>query len=996
MSQGPRGKLAAIFRRQKTTSPSPETSQPATPSSKPATFTPSDNDLVAQPLTDLADGGNFAPPPVTNDPLLSLSPDETLNALREADVVPSSVSDQHTDAITKGIRNASATERSLGVRAAIIGSRVRAWVTELGNWRWPGSFASLESDPRHADDGLTMEGSLPPALVAERKARIEAIYDELDTLDIEELKDFVRSAHVLPSSRGSSLYEMDITAPSVVRYLDDFTTLVTGTILMALPYVHRLNRMLNLWSTRLLVLGQVPTFLDLLWSTRTAVDSAWDAIKPDEKTPAVRPELSREAYDTMQAVLGARITQLARTIDSMLDMLEGHQDTLPDPWIDLMEAVQADYEEWVAIAERLAEEHNWQQKAKPRLEEKAQQPKSWKEQSREVSPKASATEIKPDNAISPAELSMSEGYRALEVSLGAAPPLLPSRGPLRDESGQPINEESPSNGDYAAALPAKPARPAANPASYMVNHQDHAPDATTPDVDTPRKQVNPIVVSNKHRKSDELSYGSSPPQSATSSSFASDISEPQIMDASPVQLTSYSPSRPTPQEAELLRRDSEQTDRSFNTVRGSVDFGDSKDSSRTGSSLDQVAVPPETPVQNKVGANLPGTRNIVDNEQVRNILVKRSDSNASSPATAASTPAKSNIPEEPRAEEESEFEDEDSFIQPTREPRTLEEQLSNRIRTILANIPGRIRLSIHAQGSEKTTVGQRVSSTQSRTASGGHKAARTQRSVTPALTLAPAFDKSTPKVHAGNSEIKVYHLQSPDREKPIKLYVRLVGDEERVMVRVGGGWADLGDYLKDYALHHGRRTASDARTEPELSTSSTPPRAGRDENVALNSSPASDSLDLSDSPNSRPLPALANRKVRGPGSSALAAPPQTPESVLQRKTDALTPGLPDGQRAASESTVTAGENHGLGATGGEDNGTVEAGNGSAARDDSSVGLGGFKRTVELSPTKQAWVEGMLNQASQKSSAEKEKSMFSDLGKAGGTRRLFMRGKKDHD
>src|SRR5690606_33694336 len=33
---------------------------------------------------------------------------------------------------------------------------------------------------------------------------------------------------------------------------------------------------------------------------------------------------------------------------------------------------------------------------------------------------------------------------------------------------------------------------------------------------------------------------------------------------------------------------------------------------------------------------------------------------------------------------------------------------------------------------------------------------------------------------------------------------------ERVMVRVGGGWADLGEYLKEYAMHHGsqRRVVS--------------------------------------------------------------------------------------------------------------------------------------------------------------------------------------------
>ena len=33
------------------------------------------------------------------------------------------------------------------------------------------------------------------------------------------------------------------------------------------------------------------------------------------------------------------------------------------------------------------------------------------------------------------------------------------------------------------------------------------------------------------------------------------------------------------------------------------------------------------------------------------------------------------------------------------------------------------------------------------------------------------------------------------------------------MVRVGGGWADLGEYLRQYAEHHGRRTISEGKFE---------------------------------------------------------------------------------------------------------------------------------------------------------------------------------------
>ncbi|KAI5849619.1 hypothetical protein DFP73DRAFT_541297 [Morchella snyderi] len=67
--------------------------------------------------------------------------------------------------------------------------------------------------------------------------------------------------------------------------------------------------------------------------------------------------------------------------------------------------------------------------------------------------------------------------------------------------------------------------------------------------------------------------------------------------------------------------------------------------------------------------------------------------------------------------------------------------------------------------------------------------------------------------HVSNTSagIELYHLHRDNGQAPIKLYIRLVGERgERVMVRVGGGWADLAEYLKEYATHHGskRRTVS--------------------------------------------------------------------------------------------------------------------------------------------------------------------------------------------
>ncbi|OOF91196.1 hypothetical protein ASPCADRAFT_211482, partial [Aspergillus carbonarius ITEM 5010] len=83
---------------------------------------------------------------------------------------------------------------------------------------------------------------------------------------------------------------------------------------------------------------------------------------------------------------------------------------------------------------------------------------------------------------------------------------------------------------------------------------------------------------------------------------------------------------------------------------------------------------------------------------------------------------------------------------------------------------------------------------------------------TPSLTLTPAPSRRRySHAHAPEeSSVKLYHLHRGGKSAPTKLFVRSVGESgERVMVRVGGGWADLGEYLREYAIHHGRRHVSD-------------------------------------------------------------------------------------------------------------------------------------------------------------------------------------------
>ncbi|KAF3208191.1 hypothetical protein TWF679_007831 [Orbilia oligospora] len=89
---------------------------------------------------------------------------------------------------------------------------------------------------------------------------------------------------------------------------------------------------------------------------------------------------------------------------------------------------------------------------------------------------------------------------------------------------------------------------------------------------------------------------------------------------------------------------------------------------------------------------------------------------------------------------------------------------------------------------------------------------------TPTVGQAPNLTVSSKRTISQPGEVKMYHLHKSDEDSPVKLFVRLVGDKgERVMVRVGGGWADLKEYLIEYASHHGiqgqRKTPSESVVE---------------------------------------------------------------------------------------------------------------------------------------------------------------------------------------
>ena len=275
------------------------------------------------------------------------------------------------------------------------------------------------------------------------------------------------------------------------------------------------------------------------------------------------------------------------------------------------------------------------------------------------------------------------------------------------------------------------------------------------------------------------------------------------------------------------------------------------------------------------------------------------------------------------------------------------EQLEARISSILTEIPAHIRLTsgpeIDAPEVKPIPSDPRTPLPRSKTAPRLSRAQTT--TPLPSMILAPAQPKSARSRHsASEPEIKLYHLHQSGKEAPIKLFVRLVGEAgERVMVRIGGGWADLGEYLKEYASHHGKRSASDSRFAIQELPSS-----------PVTSSPATGSGSGSASP---------SRPGSSHGPAVVAATPEMPTGI---KSFEATPSSVSSSRPASAH--------------------------SWKDDESPLGGAGPKtRKIDVSPTKQAWVDGMLEQA--RNAATVDRTMnFGDLGKVGGTKRVYLRSK----
>lgn len=862
----------------------------------------------------------------------------------------------------------SAAERDFAMRTAIASQRIWEWVDELSDWDWPieGGSSGFENPNNTTsrrlsfqvntpkNDGSEYIGSLPAREVALYERRIEEIHRDMDDLAVEEIKSQVLKNHILPLSRPNtplSISSKGMSPISAYTRMEDLSAVVTALVVQTLPNLAKLTRLLRMWSIRLAVLQRVPSLLYAIEDAEVGLKAGWTAIsKPlrrsiqvDAKGAVVhKPTLKRSDFEVMKKVLVKKVGTPGRTLDYMLDNLEGMDDTLPDSWLDRMEAVERSYSEWVAACERKIRETEWSRASKSR-------------RSLDSPASKGLSEID-DTALSSESSELPTGDSGIAITLPV--PLKPSNVPA-------ISVGSPD---------------AKNENGAQISTSD-GPSSHGTEVSQYTEDQGPRTPSDQGSFDSELTGESS--TEADQSIFVNIKDSPVEHDLSGLNRT-MSPvdEEEEEDEADLPPLRSSITRDSVSS-EGSVMIHGDGDTSRfdiLSSDLPEVSASPPVPRDRIREAQF-----VNDSPPSSPPLPLEDTLEPPSPRDLLDSPIIGPVPEDDEAmldkmQAESSFADDfdDSALVYEAGPRfrresTGDKQLRQQISDIIDSIPAKIKLSAETPAINLNPPDLQLPRLKKKSSKEPFKrstSAISSRTATPSFTLSPA--RSTrPRHNRGQQEIKVYHLSRSTGEPPIKLLIRCVGEHgERVMVRVGGGWADLSEYLKEYASHHGRRSAGKERAAnveiQDVPRGSTPATGSSPPNR-----PASAAAVLSE--NSPVTPLKIRKTRRSVGAANCEVPRLRPKTPALASQPADAPSSEESTRSRPGSRL------------------------SWVEDDSSfLGLAGpTGKKVEMSEENKAWVESVKEKVRQVSGDRRvpppdERSRFGELGKVGGTKRLFRK------
>ncbi|KAL6242790.1 hypothetical protein RBB50_010436 [Rhinocladiella similis] len=801
------------------------------------------------------------------DPLLAnLSPDSTLRALRATDTIPGGASQ---DTLASSIGDASPAEREVGIRAAFAAQKLREWRDEVSKWAWPGkregSLGLGFITPRGAKGfNLDYRGFLTVTLAEHYEARMEEIRDDLDTLGIEDIKDHVLEAHV-PAKASPKSPPSNGSRTSYGR-MRDFTALVTATVIQALPDLAKLNMLLDNWDIRLRVLRQLPRFLEVMDSTTSEIHQAFDEIQSTDSAA----KLIGEVVERKKVALGAQVADLGRRVDRLLDMLEGHDDSLPQTWIDRLEKVELDYATWVVEAQQVVLRNSLAVTAGKSLQQ-GQLPPKMSLSGLESETASSQTEQHTDTAGA-----LPEVVGELRATNSAS--LSPSKADtsVKRKPSLKLNLSANRHGHRREISKVSVAESTMSGLSDLSNAE--IMDARETSV-LPSPQIS--LVDNPFRASrDELTwFGNStaaqqqlafrPPMLQRASTASVEVVPKDqlkrvvLRRSASWDMLSAMPESPESTPSKALRQLTGAESPLKQTAVAELEASEvvldrptalaSEDNPLASPSLEVEPLKLKTKEEHLDPEERPGP-------PLMPALPRRSSRrNTQIIASTFSplTPVSSNSPVTPmdKAQTVSNSALTTSVKETSPTSSKKVESLEDKIQDILTTLPTKIRLAKDVDHFGFTQPSS-TSSTRSSTP-------------TAALTLSPVRAESY-TTKSDDSGIRLYHLTRSGQARdapPVKLFVRSVGDGQRVMVRVGGGWADLGEYLKEYSLHHGSRSTIDGRLEVASFPTSGHRDAGTAHTAAVAQGPLakrkSRSLALSpQTADTTSLPDLVNPRLR--------------------------------------------------------------------------------------------------------------------------------------
>ena len=902
----------------------------------------------------------------------------------------------------------SSAQKELAVRVHNAAQRLRDLCREVDEWTWSGRWEDFSSHVEHDetaplgngnDDDDTATGGVKYRLANRFERiddRLQNISENLARLEVEELKEQVLCIHLARSRPGSG-YSVQSLTPGKLELYNEFELFVTQAIIQALPQLEVLRQALRTWSMRLLVLKELPRYLADLRISQSRMWAGNANLEEDANRNS-----SAELVDTLEVNLRSSleyfeniIPDLGTRLDGMLDALEGGEDegTFPNHWIDDFEALERDYGVYAAEAQRKLFEVQLLQWVISKGSESSASSDGKRAENvvstaRAIAPTVAGAQELQGKLGSQIDSATDPEAAHVELSVDAEPTgnnvLMVPTNIIRAEANshqidgshdgpsavnasalatdgiqeQVDHQSSDDNAAAAFGCPADETR------GILENKLRREPSTFDPHSAMIRRASVASVESIKRGQVKKLNIKRSSGLSAMpgGNSMDGDSAIPSLpstplnrREASWCSQASSTSSvgvlndeldpLPVDSVAPHDNRDAEATFSS--SVRresmssiSSLQFEPSSPSERLDSSptapmeqiVSKVPKPPLNGMMQKKRQNLsrvqpPSTSTLWADAEVRSFTTKRL---TGSPTTTSKPPENLAVP--------------------------LQQQISEIITTIPASI--RLVSSPSSASSTQTSTNGSPSPTATppnsikvhKRKSSLQEALARSRSFTPtnkllpALILAPADEATSKRSGPNDPEIKLYHLTQPGAAKPIKLFIRRVGENsERVMVRVGGGWADLGEYLRAFVEHHSHVVSSGSASVVPMSDSE--PGSGGKRKFSFPSTSNSSSRSgtpVPDSFLSRPI-GTSTPRLSSEDMVALATLPLYTTAGATATSVPSSPLEPNALSGGSSSRKIS----------------------SSTREAATIGLAGPARRTkvhDMSDEKREWVDGIVEQA----------------------------------